>query len=96
MPRAKGSHGALPSAMVYLLAHGALPPDGHPARDTGLIEAFQLKYSPTMVDDLRELWRRHADEITAATPAGGEPWVVRALASPDSTDKDEDDEEDTE
>jgi hypothetical protein len=85
--RPKHAHRAgLPSAVVYLLVHGELPPDGHPARGAGrgLLTAFQLKWSPTLLDEVRQLWAQHADEITAATPAGLAPWVARALAAPDT------------
>ena len=81
MPKAKGQPGALPSAVVYFLVHGELPPDGHPARDTGLVTAFKLKHSPTIGAALRTLWTEYADEITAATPEGAEPWVVTALTA---------------
>lgn len=94
--RPKHAHRAgLPSAVLYLLVHGELPPGGGPPLD-GLVEAFKLKHSPTLVGDLRALWGRHAAEITAATPAGAEPWVVRVLRDPTTLEDDDlagDDEE---
>jgi hypothetical protein len=102
MPMPKGeARDPLSLSVTYFLAHGALPPPSN-VRRPGLVMAFELKHrwldrlrQPAVVDELRSLWSRHQQEIELAA-AGGEPWVVRALASPDSTDKDEDDEEDTE
>ena len=89
MPRLKAQHGALPAAVTFFLVHGELPPDGHPDRDPGLLTAFKLRYSPTLVDDLGALWSLHAAEILAATPAGATPWVIGVLWDPTILEDDE-------
>jgi hypothetical protein len=98
MPSAKGQAGALPPAVVHFLAFGELPVEGRDDR-TGLVAAFKLKHAPDRADALGALWSRHADEITAATPEGAEPWVARALADPDAVEREaeaQDDEADDE
>ena len=84
MPTAKHHHDRLSPALLYYLVHGDLPPRDDCGGRTGLVEAFQLKHAQSAAAraELRRLWEAHANEILAATPAGVEPWVVRALRAP--------------
>src|SRR5262245_24459632 len=91
MPTAKQHHDRLPPALLYYLARGVLPPRDDSSGRTGLVEAFRLKHaeSAARAELLRTLWAVHADEIRAATPAGTDPWVLKALRSPDEADEQE-------
>jgi hypothetical protein len=92
MPRPRDEYrDGLPAAVLSVLVHGELPPNDGRERP-GIVEAFVLKYDhhqPKVAAELRRLWARHADEITAATPPGATPWVVTALHSPEREDEED-------
>jgi len=98
VPTAKRNHDRLSPALVYYLVYGDLPPRDDRGGRTGLVEAFQLKHaqSAARAEVLRTLWAAHADQIRAATPAGTEPWILKALRSPDEADDGADEQEETE
>jgi|SRR5215472_6578508 len=90
MPTAKRNHDRLPPALLYYLARGVLPPREDRGGATGRVEAFRLKHAESATvraESLRALWAVHADEIRAATPAGTDPWILKALRSPDEADE---------
>src|SRR5215510_13440383 len=81
----------LPPAVVFVLAHGELPPHDGSER-VGLLKAFVLKHDwhrPEVLRELRLLWSGHADEILALTPEGATPWVLRLLSNPTPGDEDD-------
>jgi|SRR5215813_4339909 len=89
MPTAKHHHDRLSPALLYYLVHGDLPPRDDRGGRTGLVEVFCLKHAESAAaraELLRTLWDVHADEIRAATPAGTDPWILKALRSPDEGD----------
>jgi len=92
-----GKEGLLPSAVAFFLATGDLPPHGNPAREDGLVQAFQLRYDldpTTYIARLRTFWRRHGRQIRAVSN-GQTPWVQTVLRNPrllDATESDDEDE----
>jgi len=95
MPIAKGHHDRLPPGLLFFLARGEQPP-----REIGggRVESFELRHGEASAvrAELRRLWKAHADEIRAATPAGTDPWILEALRSSDEADEQEEPgEEDT-
>ena len=96
MPTAKHHHDRLSPALLYYLVHGDLPPRDDRGGRTGLVEAFQLKHARSAAaraEVLHTLWAAHADEIRAATPSGRDPWIFKALRSPDEGDEAEEPED---
>jgi len=70
--------------VLFFLVRGFLPPRTRSVGPTGLMQAFELKHAEPAAAraELRRLCEAHGNEILAATPAGVEPWVVRALRAP--------------